>query len=258
MNAPTCSRLNQAAVALAVGLMLVIAAPAARAGTIYATGFENPPFTLGSLIGQDGWSEFGSTTVLVENSVVFAGQQAVSVDGSSSGQSGPFHEDPSVGPLIELSAWINLASSANTSSWQFAGLGSGLAPFIGGIDTDAGTDSIHLITAGFPVVGTLTRDTWHKLDFIFDFTSQTYSFSLDNSSVAANVAFCGDNGPCLGAFVGSYGDGFFDTFGGGNDIGYLDNFRVATVAATPEPASLVLLGTGLVGVVGVLRRKLAS
>ncbi len=42
--------------ALAAALGLSLAAGPAFGGTIYATGFENPPFAPGSfLVGQDGW-----------------------------------------------------------------------------------------------------------------------------------------------------------------------------------------------------------
>jgi hypothetical protein len=149
---------NLAALLFLFAVTLFIAVPQASAGIIYSTGFENPPFVLGPLTGQDGWQEFGSTAVMVENTVVKTGLQAVSVDGSATGQSGPFHEDPTAGPMVELQADLMLGSSTTQSGWQFAGLGSGLAPFIGGIDTNAATNQMVLITAGFPVVGTFTRD----------------------------------------------------------------------------------------------------
>jgi len=251
------SRIASAAALCLGAVVLFLAVPQANAGIIYSTGFENPPFVLGPLAGQDGWQEFGTTPVMVENTVVKSGLQAVSVDGSAAGQSGPFHEDPTAGPLVELQADLFLAGSTTQSSWQFAGLGSGLAPFIGGIDTDPSTNDIKLITAGFPVVGTFSRDVWHHVDFVFNFTTQTYSFSFDGTQLAMNVPFCGDNGPCNGGLVGSYGDGLFDTFGGGNDFGYMDNFSLGTLQAVPEPGTLALLASGLMGVAAAVRRRIS-
>jgi|HubBroStandDraft_6_1064221.scaffolds.fasta_scaffold01041_4 hypothetical protein len=239
--------------ALLVAIVMFMATPAMHAGTIYSTGFENPPFTLGPLAGQDGWQVFGPTFVDVQSNVVYAGSQAVWVDGSAASQSGPYHSDFSTGPLVGLSAYIYLGSSSTQSSWQFAGLGSGLFPFIGGIDTNPSTNNIALITAGFPVVGTLSRDTWHNVYFVFDFTTQQYNFWLDGTQLGTNVPFCGDNGPCLGEHVSSYGTGFFDTFGGGNDSGYMDNYSVSSV---PEPSSIALFGSGILGLAAVLKRRM--
>lgn len=234
--------------AICCGLLFALTITA-HAGTLYSTGFEAPTFTTGNLTGQDGWQQFGGTSVLVETSVVKSGLQAVSVDGSGNGQSGPFHQDVTTGPVVNLSADIYLGSSTSETKWQFAGLGSGLAPFLGGVDI-TGTN-LFLITSGFPTVATFTRDTWHNVGLSFDLNTQKYSVSLDGSTVASSVAFCGDNGPCSGAHVSSFGDGFFDSFRSGNDIGYIDNYSVST----PEPSSLMLLGTGLAGLVGLLRRK---
>src|SRR5271157_5023526 len=128
MTTPRSRCLNGAVLSSLVFAFVFLAIPAAWAGTLYSTGFENPPFTLGPLAGQDGWQVFGNANVLVENTIVQSGMQAVSVDGSVVGQSGPYHNDFSTGPLIELSAGIYIASSSSQSQWQFAGLGSGLTP----------------------------------------------------------------------------------------------------------------------------------
>jgi PEP-CTERM motif len=237
--------------AVLVAVLMSVGTITAYAGVLYSTGFENPPFTIGPLAGQDGWQVFGNTSVDVQSTVVYAGSQAVWVDGTN-GQSGPYHSDFSTGPLVALSAYLYLGSSSTQSSWQFAGLGSGLFPFIGGIDTNSSTNDIALITAGFPVVGTFTRDTWHNVYFVFDFTTQKYNFWLDGTQLGTNVPFCGDNGPCLGETVSSYGTGLFDTFGGGNDSGYMDNYSVSTV---PEPSSIALLGSGILSLAGMLWRR---
>lgn len=125
----------------------------ANAVPLYTTGFENPPFTLGNLAGQDGWAISATgpsvATTLVENTVVESGGQAVSVGGSVTDQTGPFHSNASTGPLIDLAADIRLKSSTTQNAWQFAGLGPSLTQFLGGIDILA-NGNVEVITAGFP------------------------------------------------------------------------------------------------------------
>lgn len=239
--------------AVLVALMMFVAAPAMHAGTLYSTGFENPPFTIGPLAGQDGWQVFGITSVDVQSNVVYAGSQAVWVDGTN-GQSGPYHSDFSTGPLVALSAYLYFSSSSTESDWQFAGLGPGLVPFIGGIDTD-NSNNISLITESSPIVATLTRDTWHNIYLLFNFNTQTYDAWWDGAPIGTNVPFCGSNASCTGAHVSSYGTGLFDTFGGGNDSGYMDNYAVSNVPAVPEPTSIALLGSGIIGLARMLRRR---
>jgi PEP-CTERM motif len=105
------------------------------------------------------------------------------------------------------------------------------------------------------VVGTFRYNAWDNFSFLFNLNTQAYGIFLNGGTLASNVPFCGDNGPCAGAHVSSYGDGIFDTFRGGNDMGYIDNYRVVE-NPVPEPSSFALLGTGILGVAGMLRRKL--
>jgi hypothetical protein len=89
----------------------------ARAGVIYATGFEPPSFTVGPINGQSGWFVFSASgqvnDPVIETTLVKSGLQAVSVDGSVTGQTGPVYSPNLVDPILTLSADIYLGSSSS-------------------------------------------------------------------------------------------------------------------------------------------------
>jgi hypothetical protein len=236
---------------LLAAVLALVGFSGAQAGVIYSTGFEPTTYAPGPLPGQDGWQSFGPGTPNVITAPVKSGVQAAGVFGGFGSQNGAFHSDPSGAQYIEVNADIQLASSSSQGSWQFAALGSGLAPFYAGIDID-GSGNVTEITKGFAVVDNLSRDVWHNVDLKMNFGAKTYSLSIDNVLLGSNIAFCGDNGPCTTPSAGSYSDVFFDTFGGANfnDSGYIDNVLVQTFSpGVPEPGTWLLLlgGVGLLG-----------
>src|SRR5271155_733916 len=143
-------RISQAiALAAACGM-----ASPVSADVLYATSFENPPFTVGPIAGQDGWAEFGGSASSVESAFAFTGTQAVEVvPANANGQDGPYKTVNTLAPIVEQSAEIYLASSSTQSGWQFAATGANLTGFAGGIDIDA-DNTIHAITGLDPVIGT--------------------------------------------------------------------------------------------------------
>jgi hypothetical protein len=235
-------------IALLITAAVASVLPAA-ADTLYATGFETPTFTTGPIAGQNGWAVFGASgAAQVESGVAQSGSQAVEVIPSlASSQTGPYYAISTSATEVEMSAYLYLASSSNQSGWQFAATGPAFGGFIGGVDIQS-NGAIDLITGAGTDVGTISYNSWQLFDFVFDFTTQTYNFSLNGTLISSNVAFCGSNSGCTGANVASFGDALFDTFpaSGATDIGYMDDFTISSVTATPEPGSVILLGTALI------------
>lgn len=213
----------------------------ANATTVYSTGFENPPFTLGSLNGQNGWATFGNANIVVQNSVVKSGLQAVEIDAGTN-QSGPLHFDsPGTGVVVRLQADIYLTTSSNETAWQF-----GVYNGFGGINI-LPDGSLQIAAPGFPVTGPLVnRDVWNNFRIDYNEVTGHFNVFLNGTPVATNEAM-------FNGFAYSFAT--LNSFGytGANDKAFLDNFSVNTV---PEPSSLLLLGSGVLGLAGVARRKL--
>jgi hypothetical protein len=246
--------------------MVAIAAPAWADTVLYSTSFEQPTFTPSmSIAGQDGWAVFGPGAQEVENFFADTGSQAVFVDGGAPSQTGPYKATPTTGPLVDLSADLNILPSSVQTEWQFAATGPALTGYLGGIDIQTNGDISAITSAsGYTDIGTFTRSAtftsaaFVNVNLLFDLATQTYNISVGGVTLASNVPFCGGNATCPGTFLPTFADGFFDTFGdvaGANDSAYMDNYSVTLVTATPEPGNLGLIALGLVGI-GLVRRKM--
>ena len=247
---------------LAASAAVLLAASASQATVIFQTGFEAPEYVTGALAGQNGWKVFGAgAAVTVDDAAPISGGQSAKVTGSlAPSQTGPWHTDPSAIPYVTLSADILLTSGSAQRGWQFAALGPGLIGFMGGINvSSAGGVFAITNTPGVGSLGTFSRDTVHRVDILLDYVGQTFGVRLDGATLGTDFAFCGGNASCTGAFLPSYANLLFDTFGAtGDDAGYLDNVLVqSTPFGVPEPASwaLMILGFGLTG--SALRRRRA-
>ena len=80
-------RINRRSGGLALATLALAAASPAFGGTIYATGFENPPFILEPAPRGPRWLKVGASALspnaaVISNDLVFSGQQAVRVRGA--------------------------------------------------------------------------------------------------------------------------------------------------------------------------------
>ena len=227
------------------------------AAIIYSTSFENPPFHLGQAAGQDGWVNFGNpANVVIENTLAHTGSQALQISATGAvGQTGVQHPesfDTSANPNKIVLVTVDMLR-------QSGGTLSGVEDLAGfdGAGTDLGVirwtsnDSLLIVSGSgtITVPSALTKNTWNTFGLAFDFSTRTFSASLNGSLVASGLPFSGASSSPVwtGASLTIQVPG--------TDNVFFDNYSSSSVSSVPEPISLSLCALGLL-TLALYRRKL--
>ncbi|MBN1268574.1 MAG: PEP-CTERM sorting domain-containing protein [Kiritimatiellae bacterium] len=240
---------------LIASLCMALSAPA-RAAVIYnSEGFEDPPYSLGDLVGQQGWLGSGpeGDEPIVQSSVALDGAQAAAALrlGADLGTSIMAYRSfsPSAA-LVGVRTWIrveDMGPSVNDFDAfyvyddSFSGSRATILYFRGNGNVtvfDGETER---------TVTTWVDDTWYYLDFTFDVPNQMFDLTIGGALVADDFAFLNASATAIGGVA-------YQEYGGLSGGGmYWDDLDADDNIPEPEPG--LLLGAATLGLFLLRKRR---
>ncbi len=242
-------------------LPLILLAPMAHGQVLLSTGFEQPSYTPGNIVGQQGWTAQVATLspsdqpATISSAQARTGTQSLRIDASVVLSSQSFFWTPTPSPLpppnrqLLISASILLGTDVSTRSdlWGLSAFDSSGRAFAAvGLDF-LGRAKVTDAAGAFSLVSSVAYPggQWHALTMALDFDARTYRVSIDGNTIAVARPF-------NAAATGTFSDADVLLSGPLFDVAYFDDL---SIVAIPVPAPGTLPALALAGAIAARRRR---
>lgn len=221
-------------------LLLGLCALRASGQILYQTGFENPPFADGNLLGQDSWQSTNDPPTAgrgtVQSVLANAGLQAFRFNAAAATSSDWYWRDLShavspVAPIVQIDWAMNLTTGASSNS-----AGWGIDVFDGSTPVPRRVTALIVDQADhlkvwngssfFDTGVIVSRDAWHnyRLSMNYAAGARKVSAYFDGVRIVVGMAF----GPLTNDTLADVD--LYHVHSGGNDAAFYDDFTVAVFA----------------------------
>ncbi len=231
-----------------------------NAETIFQTGFEGPTYSTNKLSGQNGWTDTGRKTGVVEKTFAHSGSQAVEYNSSlRAGQYADIYNF-SYDSINNPNQWVTLSVDAyftgnNKEVWEVLGPDSSNG-FMGQLLVQDGYATFGLLDTNIGMVP-VTFNAWNQYSMVFDFSTGTEAAYINGLLIGSAPLVSPGSTDLTDNWIG-----YNWKYGTASDKGYFDNLSITAttvpVSAVPEPASLSLLACGLLAGAWVVRSRIFS
>jgi hypothetical protein len=253
-----------------IGVLLAgiafVASPA-RGDLLYATGFEQPSFTVGQLVGQGGFtiepnvSPANASVATISTDLPRSGIQSVKIDGALftdgfAGYDNIASYSVAANPVVAFRLDLALLGPATHDDLVSINL-----DFVRADGPNAGFFFADMWLSSDGTVWTFGHDgfvdtvpyqygVYNRVMIVADFATNQAQYFLNDTLIETQSIRLG------GATRFSAGFSMQAVVPTDGYVSYVDNYRLSSV---PEPSTLAMTGVGVIGLLGLyLRRRRAS
>jgi hypothetical protein len=210
-----------------------------QAQVLYQTSFENPPFTLGSIAGQDGWEQYhiGVPNLgRISNEQPRSGTQSLKITPQNGGANSwwwkttPHDTSTSPNKILDIRWDMYLVSSTRQGNYG-VDVYSDTLERVCAVQV-VSTNEVRLIAfangTSQQVVSTgvfVARDRWNRFRLIINYNTGTFEVRVNGQPVGN-----GQINSLAGAVFGDADVWHFNVGGDSNDAAFYDNLLIKAVA----------------------------